>query len=65
MRLSVNDIIEYQYNGTINTVIFKWINDHHIGLLTLDGQMLEYQVSDIIITNIRDREFKLPDLSVA
>ena len=65
MQLSVNDIIEYQYNGTINTAIFKWINEEHIGLLTLDGKMLEYQISDIIITNIRDREFKLLDLSVA
>lgn len=65
MRLTVNDIVEYQCQNTINTAIFKWINDTHIGLLGLDGKLLEYDVADIIITNIKDRDFKSLDLSVA
>jgi hypothetical protein len=65
MKLTVNNIIEYQHNGAIKVGIFKWMNEHHIGLISLDGRMVEYDISDIIITNIRDRDFRWPDLSVA
>lgn len=65
MRLTVNDIIEYQHEGVIKVGIFKWINNCHIGLISLDGKQLKYNIDSIIITNIRDRDFRLPDLSLA
>ena len=64
MRLIINDIIEYQHEGLIKTGIFKWSNNYRIGLISLDGKQLEHDVDSIVIINIFDRDFRLPDLSL-